>query len=225
MARFEDPAYYGDIWAGAYDEQQIAPEPGPAVEFLAGLAGGGPVLELGIGTGRVALPLAARGIEVEGIDASAAIVARLQDKPGGRAIPVTIGDMADVPAVGPFRLAYLVFNSLFCLLSYERQADCFRHVAEVLDPGGLFVVECFVPDPARHGTARQRLTTQVAASDERGGVQLLPVVMRYSWPYELDEMATQAGLLLRERHGDWDRQPFGPASAQHVSVYERPGSA
>jgi SAM-dependent methyltransferase len=225
MASFDDPAYYGDIWASAYDEQQIAPDPGPAVEFLAGLAAGGPVLELAIGTGRVALPLAARGIEVEGIDASAAIVARLQDKPGGQAIPVTIGDMADVPAVGPFRLAYLVFNSLFCLLSYERQADCFRHVAEVLGPGGLFVVECFVPDPARHGAARQRLTTQVVARDERGGVQLLPVVMRYSWPYELDEMATQAGLLLRERHGDWDRQPFGPASAKHVSVYERPGSA
>lgn len=225
MASFDDPAYYGDIWASAYDEHQVAPDPGPAVEFLAGLAGlaaGGPVLELAIGTGRVALPLAARGIEVEGIDASAAIVARLRDKPGGDGIPVTIGDMADVPAVGPFRLVYLVFNSLFCLLSYERQADCFRHVAEVLDPGGLFVVECFVPDPARHGAARQRLTTQVVTRDEQGSVQLLPVVMRYSWPFELDEMAAQAGLLRSERHGDWDRQPFGPASAKHVTVYQRP---
>lgn len=228
MASFEDPAYYGDIWAGAYDEQQIAPDPAPAVEFLAGLAGlagGGPVLELAIGTGRVALPLAARGIEVEGIDASAAIVARMREKPGGQSIPVTVGDMADVPAVGPFRLVYLVFNSLFCLLSYERQADCFRNVAEVLDPGGLFVVECFVPDPARHGAARQRLTNQVVTRDEHGGVQLLPVVMRYSWPFELDEMAAQAGLRLRARYGDWDRQPFGPASTRHVTEYQRPFSA
>src|SRR5215468_6132678 len=149
MAGFDDPACYGDRWADVYDEHHSLPDPGPAVEFLAGLAGGGPVLELAIGTGRVALPLAARGITVEGVDASAAMVEQLRAKPGGESIPVVIGDMAEVPVSGRFRLVYLVFNTLFGLLSQARQAQCFANVARVLEPDGMFVIECFVPDLSR----------------------------------------------------------------------------
>src|SRR5215472_7068200 len=136
MPGFDDPAFYGDRWADVYDEHHAQMDPAPAVEFLAGLAGGGRVLELAIGTGRVALPLAARGIAVEGVDASAAMVDQMRAKPGGEAIPVIIGDMAQVPVDGPFRLVYLVFNTLFGLLSRARQADCFRGVARVLGPEG-----------------------------------------------------------------------------------------
>jgi SAM-dependent methyltransferase len=243
MAGFDDPAFYGDRWAGVYDEQHAGMDPAPAVEFLAGLAGDGLVLELAIGTGRVALPLAGRGITVEGIDASEAMVARLRAKPGGESIPVVIGDIAQVPASGPFRLVYLVFNTLFGLLSQAQQAECFRNVARVLDPGGVFVIECFVPDLARfdrgqrvqtravtedsaiielsrHDVAQQRITTQIITLDGQG-THLRPVALRYSWPGELDLMAQQAGLQLRERYGDWARRPFDSSSHGHVSVYQR----
>jgi SAM-dependent methyltransferase len=243
MAGFDDAAFYGDSWAAVYDDQFGQMDPGPAVEFLAGLAGDGRVLELAIGTGRVALPLSARGIPVEGIDASAAMVERLRAKPGGESIPVTIGDMAEVPVSGRFRLVYLVFNTLFGLLTQARQAQCFGQVARVLDPGGMFVVECFIPDLARfdrgqrvqaravtedsaiidvsvHDAVEQRVTAQVITLDG-GGVHLQPVALRYSWPSELDLMADRAGLRLRERYGDWRRQPFTSRSAGHISVYER----
>jgi SAM-dependent methyltransferase len=245
VGSFDDPAFFGDSWADIYDETPGAGVlgAGPAVEFLAGLAGGGRVLELAIGTGRVALPLAARGIVVAGIEASRAMVDRLRAKPGGDAIHITIGDMAEVGVTGPFRLVYLVFNTLFVLLGQERQADCFRNVARVLEPGGLFVVECFVPDQARfdrgqrvhavsvtedsavievsrHDAARQRVNTQIVIFDQQG-MRMRPVAVRYSWPAELDLMAEQAGLRLRERYGGWDRQPFDSASGGHVSVYQR----
>jgi SAM-dependent methyltransferase len=191
MAGFDDPAFYGDRWAAVYDEHHAHVDPGPAVEFLAGLAGDGRVLELAIGTARVALPLAARGISVEGVDASAAMAERLRAKPGGEAIPVTMGDMAQVPASGRFRLVYLVFNTLFGLLSQARQAECFASVARVLEPGGMFVIECFVLDLARfdhdqrvqarsvtedsavievsvHDKVRQRVTTQMITLDGQG---------------------------------------------------------
>ena len=214
MAGFDDPAFYGDCWAGAYDEYFAEMDPGAAVEFLAGLAGDRRVLELAIGTGRVALPLAGRGIAVEGIDASEAMVARLRAKPGGASIPVVIGDMAQVPAAGPFGLVYLVFNALFGLLSQARQAECFRNAGRVLGPGGAFVIECFVPDLtrfdrgqrvqartvtedsailelSRHDVAQQRITTQIVTFD-RQGTHLRPVALRYSWPSELDLMAQLA---------------------------------
>jgi len=226
-----------------YDDHHRHVDPGPAVEFLAGLAGGGRVLELAIGTGRVALPLAARGITVEGVDASAAMVDRLRAKPGGELIPVTFGDMAQVPASGRFRLVYLVFNTLFGLLSQERQAECFASVARVLDPGGMFVIECFVPDLARfdhdqrvqarsvtedsaiievsrHDKMQQRVDTQMITLDGQG-MHLRPVALRYSWPAELDLMADRAGLRLTERYAGWDRRPFTSASDGHVSVYQR----
>ena len=243
MAGFDDPAFYGDRWAAVYDDHYGQADPGPVVEFLAGLAGDGRVLELAVGTGRVALPLAARGISVEGVDASAAMVERLRAKPGGESVPVVIGDMAQVPVSGTFRLVYLVFNTLFGLLSQERQAECFASVARVLEPGGMFVIECFVPDVARfdrdqrvqarsvtedsavievsrHDKAGQRVTTQMITLDDQG-VHLRPVAIRYSWPAELDLMAGQAGLRLAERYAGWDRRPFTSASTGHVSVYQR----
>jgi SAM-dependent methyltransferase len=242
MGRFDDPAFYGDSWAGLYDERFAALDPGLAADFLAGLAGDGPALELAIGTGRVALPLASRGVSVAGLDASAAMVERLHAKPGGEAIQVTIGDMAEISVPGPFALVYLVFNSLFGLLTQERQAECFRNAARVLRPGGLFVIECFVPDPARldrgqlvragvvtedsavlevsvHDAVTQRVTTQYVTLDA-AGVHLRPVALRYAWPSELDLMAGQAGLRLRERFAGWRREPFGSDSEGHVSVYE-----
>jgi SAM-dependent methyltransferase len=241
MTGFDDPALYGNRWADVYDEQPGSLDPAPAVQFLAGLAGNGPVLELAIGTGRVALPLAARGLVVEGVDASAAMVRRLRAKPGGDSIKVTIGDMADVPADGPFRLVYLVANTLFALLTQERQAGCFGNVARVLGPGGAFVIECFVPDLtrfdrgqrmqalevtedmasfelSRHDAAQQRVTTQIVTMDGQG-TRMRPVALRYSWPSELDLMARQAGLQLTERYADWNRRPFDSTSGGHVSVY------
>jgi SAM-dependent methyltransferase len=243
MTGFDDPAFYGDRWAAVYDDHHGQIDPGPAVEFLAGLAGDGRVLELAIGTGRVTLPLAARGITVEGVDASAAMVDRLRAKPGGESVAVTLGDMAQVPVSGQFRLVYLVANTLFGLLSQARQAECFGNVAGVLDPGGLFVIECFVPDLARfdrdqrvqarsvtedsatievsrHDKIQQRVTTQMITLDGQG-MHLRPVAIRYSWPAELDLMADRAGLRLAERHADWDRRPFTSASTSHVSVYQR----
>jgi SAM-dependent methyltransferase len=243
MAGFDDPAFFGDRWADVYDERTTL-DPAPAAAFLAPLAGDGRALELAIGTGRVALPLASCGISVEGIEASEAMVERLRAKPGGEQIPVAIADMADVPAEGPFRLVYLVFNTLFNLPSADRQAACFRNVARVLEPDGAFVIECFVPDLARydrgqrvealavtedsatievirHDAVAQRFMTQKITFDG-AGIRLHPVALRYCWPSELDLMAAQAGLRLQERYADWDRRAFVSDSASHVSVY-RPG--
>jgi SAM-dependent methyltransferase len=243
MAGFDDPEFYGDRWAGVYDDHHGGLDPEPAVDFLAGLSGDGRVLELAIGTGRVALPLARRGVSVEGVDASEAMVGQLRAKPGGESISVIIGDMAEVGVNGPFRLVYLVFNTLFGLLSQARQAECFRNVARVLDPDGMFVIECFVPDLSRfdrgqrvqtlavtedsaifelsrHDAVQQRVTTQLVTLDG-DGMHMRPVAIRYSWPTELDLMAGQAGLRVAERYGGWDRRPFDSTSGGHVSVYRR----
>ncbi len=239
MSVFDDPALFGRLWAAGYDVGN--PDPGPAVEFLAGLAAGGPVLELAIGSGRVALPLAARGLAVHGIEASEEMVALMRAKPGGAEIPVVIGDMADVAVTGPFRLVYLVFNTLFNLVDEHRQAECFRNVARVLSPGGAFVIETYVPDPAdfdrdeqvqvrdvtedsvtlrvhRYDRPSQRFVRQTIVIDEQG-VRLKQFAMRYCWPEQIDQMAAKAGLRLAERYADWHRQPFGAGSTDHVSVY------
>jgi SAM-dependent methyltransferase len=243
MRGFGDPAFYGDHYAHEYD-QTDSPDPTAAVDFLAGIfPDGGRVLELAIGTGRVAIPLAQRGVAVEGIEGSPAMVEQMRGKPGGASIPATVGDMADVAVPGPFQGTYLVFNTLFNLPSQERQADCFRNVGKILDPGALFVIECFIQDLTDfdrdqrvatraltedsvemeyliHDRVAQAITYQRVTFDAKG-TTLRPLRLRYCWPSELDLMAQLAGMRLRERFHDWDRSPFTAASRKHISVYER----
>jgi SAM-dependent methyltransferase len=243
MAEYEAGTYgeriadvYDAIYEGRWDTDG-------AVELLAGLAGAGPVLELGIGTGRLALPLAERGIEVHGIDVSEQMVAKLREKPGGETISVLIGDFADVGIDGPFTLVYVAVNTFFGLLSQEAQVRCFGNVAARLKPGGAFAIEAFVPDPARytrggnleclrvetedvtlvatrHDPANQTLISQYVVLTE-GGIRLYPAKLRYAWPSELDLMAQLAGLRLRERWASWQRAPFTASSTGHVSIYGR----
>jgi SAM-dependent methyltransferase len=240
--------YFGEQVAATYDDstgeefEQSAIE--AAAGFLAGLAGGGRALELGIGTGRVALPLARRGVGVHGIDMSRAMVARLRAKPGGDAIGVTIGDFATTRVDGTFSLAYLVFNTIMNLTTQAQQVACFRNVAAHLQPGGCFVIEVHVPElrrlppgqhvlpfrvtPARLAFDIYDFATQAMSSNYieleagRGEYQSFP--FRYVWPSELDLMAQLAGLRLRERWEGWRREPFTSESGKHVSVWERPAS-
>jgi SAM-dependent methyltransferase len=239
---------YGDRIADVYDAlMTVLPDPGDCVDRLAELAGPGPALELGIGTGRVALPLAGRGVEVHGIDASEAMVERLRAKPGGDAITVTFGDFADVPVEGSYPLVYVVFNTFFSLLTQEDQMRCFAAVAGHLALGGAFVVTGFVPDQTLHPGGQSVRTFQLGLDLVRldaalhdpvaqrvdfqhvvlsgGGIRLYPGAVRYAWPSELDLMARLAGLRLRERWGGWRREPFDRASRGHVSVYEHAGVA
>lgn len=213
-----------------------------AVAFLAKLAGSGPVLELAIGTGRLALPLAARGVRVDGIDISPAMVDRLRSKPGGDRLSVEIGDFADVAVPGRYSLIFVAWNSLLNLLTQDAQVRCFENVAAHLEEGGSFVVEAFSPaflyrlpgdqqvsaetievDRVRIGVLTHDPATQsleqshVSLSEAR--VRLTPVVQRYAWPSEIDLMARIAGLRRKDRFGDWDEGPFGSSSEMHVSVY------
>ena len=210
-------------------------------EVLAGLAGGGRALELAIGTGRIALPLARRGVEVHGIDLSRAMVARLRAKPGGEAIPVAIGDIATTTVDGTFSLAYLVFNTIENLTSQDDQVECFRNASAHLEPGGYFVIEVEVPQlqrlppgetvrpftvtPAHLGfdefdIARQGLVSY-HYNVENGQLRVTSVPFRYVWPAELDLMARLAGMTLRERWGSWRREPFTSDSTSHVSVWQK----
>ncbi|HET9723533.1 MAG TPA: methyltransferase domain-containing protein [Actinomycetota bacterium] len=235
---------YGDRVADVYDEMvvEMGLDTEGTVGFLASLAGEGPVLELAIGTGRIALPLHERGLQIHGIDASEAMIAKLREKPGGADLPVTIGDFAEVGVEGRYRLIYVVFNTLWALLSQEDQTRCVRNVAEHLTPGGAFVVEAFVPDPARfdrgqrihartvashrvvleastHDPKGQRVSAQQVVFEDGGGIRMYPVEIRYLWPSELDLMARLAGLRLRQRWGGWHGEPY-TGEGRHVSVYE-----
>jgi SAM-dependent methyltransferase len=243
-----DAATYGDRIASVYDDWYLdRMDPGPAVELLAALAGDGRALELGVGTGRIAIPLAERGVPVTGVDASQAMVDRLAAKPGGKRVEVVIGDFTDVALSGPFSLVYIPFTTLFALPSQDDQLRCLRNAADHLDPGGHFVMDAFVPDVARFHN-HQDLSVQYIGTDqvivdasrhdpvtqrvesshivfEEGGVRLYPVVVRYAWPAELDAMALAAGMRLKWRFADYDRQVFDATSTRHVSVYEKPSTA
>lgn len=235
------PETYGERVADVYDDWYKPVDSTAEVALLAELANGGRALELGIGTGRVAIPLAAHGVEVHGIEASPAMVERMRAKPGGDAIPVTIGDMTEVPVDGEFALVFVVYNTFFQLYSQDAQVRCFANVAEHLAPAGRFLIHTFVPDtssveagerlavkeatPDRvrldasmYDAQQQRLdTTQVRITES--GIRLVHAKLRFAWPPELDLMAQLAGLTLEQRWASFDKRPFTGASAFQVSVY------
>ena len=236
------PETMGDRQAVDYDRLSPRDDTGACVEVLAGLAGDGPVLELAVGTGRVALPLAARGLRVDGVEISEAMVAELRRRPGGDDLHVVVGDMATVELDGRYPLVALVFNTLFNLTTEAAQRGCFANAARHLSEGGAFVVEAYVPsfdrfvddqyvrterlsvdevvlDCCVHRPDEQLLEEVHVVLSEGGGVRLFPVVQRYAWPAELDAMAAEVGLVLVDRWADWQRTPFTDASPSHVSVY------
>jgi SAM-dependent methyltransferase len=240
-----DEGFFGERIAAVYDENLAGMfDPAvvePAVDLLAELAGDGAALELGIGTGRIALPLAARGVRVAGIDSSEAMIARLRAKPGSEAIDVAIGDFAHARVDGEFSLAYLVFNTIFNLVTQDAQVACFENAAAHLGSGGCFVIETMVPDlqllplgqtivPFRadskgvsfdvYDVVTQRFSSQHYTFSE-SGVEAHPFEFRYAWPAELDLMARIAGLRLRDRWAGWRREPFTALSRSHVSVYAK----
>ncbi len=242
----DEDGYFGERVAASYDDSSEGMfDPAlvdTVADVLAGLAGGGRALELGIGTGRIALPLARRGVPVHGIDLSRAMVARLRAKPGGEDIGVSIGDFATTRAEGTFSLAYLVFNTIMNLTTQEAQVACFRNVATHLEPGGCFVIEVGVPDlrrlppgqdvvpfhvsPTRWAFDVYDVATQAMSSNyvtvDGGRGEYRSIPFRYVWPAELDLMAQLAGMRLRDRWEGWTREPFTSESGQHVSVWERP---
>jgi SAM-dependent methyltransferase len=238
--------HFGESVAATYDEssaEMFRPETvDPAADVLAELAGDGRALELGIGTGRIALPLARRGVPVHGIDLSRAMVSRLRAKPGGDAIGVTIGDFATTRVDGTFSVVYLVFNTIMNLTTQDAQVACFGNAAAHLEPGGCFVIEVGVPDlrrlppgqdtvpfevsPTRwaydlYDVATQAMSSNyVEVADGRGRHTSFP--FRYVWPAELDLMARIAGLRLRDRWETWTGAPFTSESPRHVSIWEKP---
>jgi SAM-dependent methyltransferase len=237
--------YFDEPVAARFDERYAdLAEPAvvdPMVDFLVERAGDGAALELGIGTGRIALPLARRDVRVHGIELSEAMVARLRAKPGAAEIGVTIGDFATARVEGTFTLAYLVANTIMNLTTQEEQVACFRNVAAHLEPGGCFVIEVGVPGLRRlppgetfqlfdvsprhvgfdeYDVARQGLVSHHYWI-EGDKVEVFSPPFRYVWPSELDLMAQLAGMTLRERYAGWKREPFTSESEKHVSVWER----
>jgi SAM-dependent methyltransferase len=237
--------YFGERVAERYDESAADMfEPAivdPVVDFLAELAGRGAALELGIGTGRIALPLAQRGIRVHGIDLSEAMVARLRAKPGSEQIGVRVGDFATTTVEGRFSVAYLVFNTIMNLTTQDEQVACFQNVAAHLEPGGCFVIEVGVPglqrlppgetvrafnvSATRLGFDEYEVASQGLISHHYsvvdGALEVVSMPFRYVWPSELDLMARLAGMALRERWSGWKREPFTSESTKHVSVWEK----
>ncbi len=241
-----DDGYFDEPVAARYDDSE-GEEFDPAVidqavDFLAELAGDGPALEFGIGTGRIALPLAQRGVRVHGIDLSTAMVERLRAKPGGGDVGVTIGDFATTTVDGSFSLAYLVFNTISNLTTQDAQVACFRNAAAHLEPGCCFVIEVGIPDLQRLPPGETFLV--FSASERHWGIDEYDVAnqglishhltivgdrlervsmpFRYAWPSEYDLMAQLAGMRLRERWSGWRLEPFTSESRKHVSVWEKP---
>jgi SAM-dependent methyltransferase len=241
-----DDGYFDERVAARYDEteaEMFDPRVVDAtVDILVELARGGRALELGVGTGRIAIPLARRGVAVHGIELSKAMAARLVAKLDGEDVAVTIGDFATTNVEGTFSLAYLVFNTIMNLTTQAEQVACFRNVAAHLEPGGRFVVETSVPDLRRlppgetvrpfhvgeaswgfdeYDVAAQGLISHHLELLD-GGLERASTPFRYVWPAELDLMAELAGMELRDRWSDWDRSPFTSDSRKHVSVWQRP---
>ncbi len=237
-----DPGRYGEDWAQDYDALFDHLDQA-TVDAIAGLAGSGRVLEFGIGTGRLALPLAARGVKVVGVEASQAMVDALRRKPGGEQFDIVMGDFAHATVEGEFAVVLLAFNTLFALPDQEAQLACFANAARHLAPDGVFALDAFVPDltrfergqrletraaepnevrleASRHDPVNQRVTSTLVRLSAVGP-RLLPTTARYAWPAELDLMARLAGLRLRARWQWWDHTPFTASSGQHVSIYER----
>lgn len=240
-----DPTVYGAHIAGDYDEVTgaLVPDTAAAVDTLVELARGGPVLELGIGTGRLAIPLVDRGLAVRGVEASDAMIERLRANAGDVDIPVTVGDFTEVSLDETFALAVLAYNTIYAVPTQDDQVACFANVASHLRPGGRFVLDAWVPDPAafRGGHALRTLvvdgtdvlleaahldpvaqrmtTTKIRLRD--GEVRMFPANHRYAWPAELDLMARLAGMRLEHRWAGWRREPFTATSGHHVSVYRR----
>jgi SAM-dependent methyltransferase len=241
-----DDGYFDESVASRYDESDAGMfDPGvvdPVVDLLVELARGGHALELGIGTGRIAVPLAQRGVPVHGIELSRAMAARLRAKPGGDQIGVTIGDFATTPVDRTFSVAYLVYNTISNLTTQAAQVACFRNVATHLEPGGCFVIEVGVPELQRlppgdtihafhvdetswgideYDVANQGLTSHHFEIVD-GKLERLSIPFRSTWPSELDLMAELAGMKLRARWSGWQREPFTSDSRKHVSVWEKP---
>jgi SAM-dependent methyltransferase len=240
-----DDGFFDERVAATYDddpEMFDAAVVDPAVAFLAELAGDGPALEFAVGTGRIALPLARRGVAVHGIDMSSAMVARLRSKPGGEDVGVTIGDIATTTVAGSFTLVYLVFNTIMNLTTQAAQVACFRNAAAHLQPGGCFVIEVGIPDLQRlppgetihpfavtethwgfdeYDIANQAMTSHHLEIVD-GNAERLSVPFRYAYPAEYDLMAELAGMRSRERWAGWKREPFTSDSRSHVSVWEKP---
>lgn len=235
-----DDGFFDARVAAIYDDPENPYAPAEEVDFLASFASEGPVLELGIGTGRVAIPLVAKGIEVHGIELSQAMVDKLREKPGGASIPVTIGDFSVERAPGEFRLAYLVFNTIMNLTSQGAQVACFQNVAVHLKPGACFVIDVMLPDlqrlPFGHTIRPYEMGESKWDFDEydiahqglishhfnvvNGSLEQDSIPFRYVWPSELDLMAQMAGMSLKERWGGWNREPFTNLSERHISVWE-----
>lgn len=235
--------HFGEEIAARYDERSTSTveDVDLIVDFLEAVAGDGSVLELGIGTGRIALPFAARGVAVTGIDLSEAMVTRLRAKPGGDQLDVTVGDFARTRVDGSFSLVYLVANTIMNLTTQDEQVACFENAAAHLEPGGRFVIEVIVPGwqrlppgerfqvfdvgPKHVGFDEIDVVTQASFSHhywiEDGRVTVFSPPFRYVWPSELDLMARIAGMSLRERWGGWSREPFTAESRKHVSVWEK----
>lgn len=249
----DDPAdgWFGESVAAGYDDPGGANAPEvvtPAVDVLEELAAGGPVLEFAVGTGRIAAPLATRGVPVSGIELSRAMVARIADKPGGDAVDVTIGDMTTTRVPGEFSLVFLVFNTISNVTSQDGQVEVFRNAAAHLRPGGLFLIEVGVPDLRRLPPGQDTVPFTVSEDGQGGGyvgfdrydpatqlftsnhVTVSPdgtgrfhrIPFRYAWPAEMDLMARIAGMSLAHRWADWDRSEFTADSTKHVSIWQRP---
>jgi len=244
LDKYKPEMSFTDNVAEGYDKTSIRGDESATVAFLEQFAQGGRVLELAIGTGRIALPLAEKGIHVDGIDFSPSMLAKLRAKPGSEKLTITLGNFADVAVPNHYNLIYVVFNTFYNLLTQDEQIRCFENVAAHLTEKGVFVIEGGIPtefcqlrnnqyvdleglgvdnvqlDLARYNPVTQLLEeTHVTISNT--GIQLLPIVTRYVWPSELDLMARIAGLRLKERWASWSKEPITASSRNCISVYDR----